>query len=205
MRVAEATRYPEVRDALAHAWSGFMQAALPECAWLAIPNIGAAAVPYFERWQLDGLILTGGDDPHDGVRAHTEAALLGMALQRDVPVFGVCRGLQQLQLHFGGSLVPCRDEAHVGRRHRVAFARSAAPLGEPGELRDVNSFHRLGIPQSMLTAPLAACALDDDGWVEAACASRHRAAGVMWHPERERTPHPNDIAMLRRFFQLPAP
>jgi N5-(cytidine 5'-diphosphoramidyl)-L-glutamine hydrolase len=202
MRVVRETRYAEQRDALAQDWSAFMQAALPECTWLAIPNIGPASVDYFDAWGLHGLILTGGEDGSAGERAETETALLRMALQRKLPVFGVCRGLQRLQTHFGGELALCSRNGHVGRRHPVWFNPIGSGLGIGAAQREVNSFHRWGIAAEHLAAPLSAFALTD-GWVEGAWSEDLRLAGVMWHPERERPVHAGDVLLMRHFFALP--
>ncbi len=202
-RVVRETRHGESRDALAHDWGGFMHAALPECVWLPVPNLGAGAVRFLDSWGLDGLIFTGGDDPNDGARAQTESALLSTARQRGMPVFGVCRGMQQLQLHFGGDLTSCPVDEHVGRRHTVMFNSSASEFGVEAAAREVNSFHRWGIAPEQLAEQLCALALTRDGWVEAVSARSHRLAGVMWHPERECPIHHGDTTLIRRFFGLP--
>lgn len=202
MRETRETRYPEWRDALARDWSAFMHAALPECAWLAIPNIGAAAVAYFDAWKLQGLILTGGEHESAGARAETETALLAMALERRLPVFGVCAGLQRLQSHLGGELSCCPGSSHVGRRHAVGYDPAGPTPGTGAGPREVNSFHRQGIAAGRLATPLVAFALTDDGWVEGAWSEDPRLAGVMWHPERERPFHDGDVALVRRVFGL---
>ena len=63
MRVLQAEGYSEPRDALSQEWSGFLSAALPNAAWLALPNLGAGHIrAYCEMWSINRLILSGGED-----------------------------------------------------------------------------------------------------------------------------------------------
>ena len=59
----EQRRYAQARDALAHDWAVFLAAALPGVAWMQLPNLGGEhIVPYCEQWEIDRLILSGGED-----------------------------------------------------------------------------------------------------------------------------------------------
>lgn len=198
MRISEDQGHGELRDALAQDWAAFIGVALPEWQWLPIPNLGEAAAEYAQAWELDGLIFSGGDDiGRHPARDSTEAALFGWARKHDLPLLGVCRGLQSIQVSLGGVLAPC--DQHVGRRHAVRFL----PLTELGVapcVEEVNSFHRFGIPCGALADGLRAFAVTDDGWVEAAMSAHGRVAGIMWHPEREQPARPRDVGIVRRLF-----
>lgn len=160
---------------------------------------------------LDGLLLAGGEDlaptffgknaqPGLGSvieqRDRHEWALLEAALKKDIPILGICRGFQLLNVYFGGTLyqdlttyfsaeIP-HFSAHLGREalvHEVSlpadtFLRKcygAANLW-------VNSLHHQGI--ETLAPELLSAARSGDGLVEG---FQHRAArcilGVQWHPE----------------------
>ncbi len=123
----------------------------------------------------------GGDEPG---RDATEQAVLGLALERDLPVLGVCRGMQAVVEHFGGQLVEV--DGHVGARH----ALSESP-------RTVNSYHRLAAVE--VAAPLVAIA-HVGPVVEAVRHLQARIIGVMWHPEREARFDEADVAMFRECF-----
>src|SRR5262245_1136597 len=124
MRVASAEGYAEARDALAQDWAAFMALALPDVAWLPVPNLGRRVLEFAQAWNLDGFIFTGGNDLGSAPsRDQTEAVLLNFALQTQRPVFGVCRGLQFIQQFFGGVIWPCGRERHVDVKHPVSFNR----------------------------------------------------------------------------------
>lgn len=158
---------------------------------------------------LDGLILSGGGDVHprrfgqplDGAEPHSiderrdelELALAPAALARDLPVFGICRGCQVLNVAMGGGMVQHFDghrtpEGGDTHYHDVTIrpgSRLHAAVG--GEALAVNTFHHQGVDAPAL-APVftPAATAQPDAWiVEAYESSRHRwVVGVQWHPER---------------------
>jgi putative glutamine amidotransferase len=156
---------------------------------------------------LDGLVLSGGGDVSPdrygaspgpataSARAEqddAELALLARALELDLPVLAVCRGLQLLAVLRGGSLhqhlpdVPAhaRHGAHAGQwsEHVVDLALGTALRTALGADRIVvNSGHHQGVADA---ADLVVAATSPDGLVEAAEVPGHRfAVGVQWHPE----------------------
>ena len=156
---------------------------------------------------LDGLILSGGGDvaPHyfnqelDGAEAESidlrrdelEIGLAQSALERDLPLFGICRGCQVLNVAAGGAMVqhldghrPAPDGAT--RFHDVqVVAGSRLHTIVATERFSVNTFHHQGIDPPSL-APLFQSAATADPWlVEAYESHSHRwVFGVQWHPER---------------------
>lgn len=201
MRETQPLSYREPRDALAREWGALLAAALPEAMWLPVPNLGAGVRDYAERWGLDGLVLTGGEDLGAcAARDRTERQLLQWCLQAHRPVFGVCRGLQMLQHHFGGPIARIAGRGHVARPHAVVISMRCCPVPLRSARMTVNSFHAYGIRERALAAPLEVLATTRDGYVEAAIASGPRLAGVMWHPERGRSLRAFDRALLRWTF-----
>ncbi|MFZ5427691.1 MAG: gamma-glutamyl-gamma-aminobutyrate hydrolase family protein [Thermodesulfobacteriota bacterium] len=159
----------ETRDAISRDWSAFM-------AW-ALPNTGEDAARLADPFALDALIQTGGDDlGADPLRDATERALLERALRLRLPVFGVCRGLQFVNAHLGGTLTSGHEAAHADTRFGCA----------PGEVI-VNSYHGQAVPLDGLAPGLAALAGSRDGLAEAVFLPGRPLACVQWHPaERER-------------------
>lgn len=158
---------------------------------------------------LDGIIFSGGGDVHpkyfgeelngaepesiDLLRDELELNLGRQALARDLPIFGICRGCQVLNVAAGGKMVQHLDGHRAfpdgaTRFHPVEFA-STSRLGEMvgQSALAVNTFHHQGVDQATL-APIfvAAGAASSDPWlVEAYESPSHRwVVGVQWHPER---------------------
>ena len=175
---------------------------------------------------FDGLLLSGGEDvdpalygqdPHEKLgrvnrrRDDQELGLIAAARRRGAPVFGICRGLQVLNVAYGGTLVqdlpalrPSSIRHEVGsprdfRAHEVTTTAGSflTPAGA-SRLR-VNSRHHQGIER--LGAGLEACAHSDDGLIEAVQAVPAAGEGrpifaVEWHPENLK-----DDADARRLFE----
>jgi gamma-glutamyl-gamma-aminobutyrate hydrolase PuuD len=157
---------------------------------------------------LDGLILTGGSDLDPelyGADAHPETfgvhrlrddaelALLRAALERDLPVLGICRGIQVLNVALGGDLHQHVPElvGHDGHKndppgqfleHAVEIGAGTRLAALLGERATVMSHHHQGIGR--LAAGLVEAARAEEGLVEAVEAPERRfAVGVLWHPE----------------------
>lgn len=161
---------------------------------------------------IHGLILTGGVDvdpslykqtPHPKVRRTNrrrdefEMALLRDALDRDLPVFAICRGHQLLNVALEGSLLQHIDgdghrahyeqEGHPSRWHVVRFAEGSRvrALLDTDEI-EVNSRHHQAVLPETLSPSLQATGFSPDGIVEVVESPRHRwLLGVQCHPERE--------------------
>jgi putative glutamine amidotransferase len=158
---------------------------------------------------LDGVIFSGGsdldpetygEDAHPetfGVhpeRDRAELALLERALERDMPVLGICRGSQVLNVALGGDLHQHLPEVvgHEEHKHNPpgVFADHDVTI-EPGTklaevfgaaTTDVKSHHHQGFRR--LGEGLIEAARAEDGSIEAVeDPDRRFALGVLWHPE----------------------
>lgn len=183
MRVVEASGYVEPRDALAWDWALFLEAkgAIP----LYVPNRLADPAAYLEALEPDLLILTGGDDPGTyPERDATETLLLERALEKNLPLLGVCRGIQLINAHFGGGL--CKVTGHVAKPHGILVA--GAPADCYSAEVEVNSYHNSGIAPEGVGAGLIPFARDAEGHVEGVLHPEKPLAAIMWHPERAAAP-----------------
>lgn len=143
--------------------------------------------------RVDGVLLSGGQDVASGPRDTTEHALLTEAQRIGMPVFGICRGLQILNVHRGGTLVDdlpgTTDHPAVGSgeerlsRHRIVDAAGwvADSLAADGV---VNSIHHQAIDR--LGTGLVVAARAEDGTVEAVAGTdpARFLRAVQWHPEK---------------------
>jgi gamma-glutamyl-gamma-aminobutyrate hydrolase PuuD len=191
-RVAVVPGYGERRDCLDQAWPRFLAACglLP----VIVPNIPELALALCAEDEVDGLVLTGGNDlvslgGDAPERDATENALVDMAEAKGLPVLGVCRGMQVLQQRSGVRLT--RVEGHVLQRQVIDVE------GTPVE---VNSYHGFGARESQ--PPLEVWAVAEDGVVKAVRHSTRRSIGIMWHPERRQPFAAADMALFRDFFQV---
>ena len=179
MRVTDAVGYHEPRDSVSQDWIRTLDAwgMLP----VLIPNHPATAEKLFDIHQPDCLILSGGEDiGSNAERDETEIRLLTLAIERQRPVFGVCRGMQLINRHFGGRLGTV--EGHVATPHDINVARDWQPFY--GERTHVNSYHNICVPADGLGTGLLGQATDDAGNIEGLAHAELPIRAVMWHPER---------------------
>lgn len=173
----------------------------------------------------DGVLLPGGEDispqmggslwtgakaqRNDVARDELELKLVGVARSVKKPILGICRGLQLLNVAYGGSLIadiddenrsalthmgalPSHSEAERGRslfgatHHRVHILTGSWLHQVFGETElEVNSFHHQAIDPKNVGEGLRPCAWASDGTIEAIEASdmNHFVAAAQWHPE----------------------
>lgn len=194
MRETLARDVVEPKDSLSQDWPVFMAAYFPEAQWLPVPNLGAAVASFATQWQLNGIILSGGNDLNSSpLRNETEIALLTWATRHEIPVFGVCRGMEMIQHYFGGQLT-YHPEHSAEEAHPVEWLES-------GERFLVNSFHQWGIATDNLAPPLQPLAVTNDGLIEALQHPELPLLGVQWHPERSGSPTDLDLRLMRDLFK----
>lgn len=175
---------------------------------------------------FDGLLLSGGVDVHpshygqdveadlmlDAERDDFEVPLGKAALASDMPVFGICRGFQLMNVLRGGPLIQHLPGHRAGEssdspsgQHDVRVApdtRLAALLG--GDV-PVNSRHHQGLTDAELAPGLQATAWSPDGLVEAFEEPGDRfVLAVQWHPERAAECDPACLNLAKAFVQAAA-
>ena len=156
---------------------------------------------------IDGLILSGGSDidpgsygakPHPETRGtrperdRFEIALGTRALERDMPVLGICRGMEMLNVIQGGTINQHITGLELHRHtpgaftdHRVRLESGSLAQQVVGtELTEVKSAHHQGLEE--LGEGVVASGHADDGLIEAIeLSGRSFAVGVLWHPEED--------------------
>jgi putative glutamine amidotransferase len=152
-------------------------------------------------------------DYHDLERDHTTLPLIRAAVEIGIPVLAICRGIQELNVALGGSLIqrvhdhPNRDdhrggpgpeEVRYGPKHQVVVTGSLARILK-ADLIQVNSVH--GQALDRLGNGLVVEAIAPDGTIEAVampCAPGW-LLGVQWHPEWGYATNPDSAAIFAAF------
>ena len=156
--------------------------------------------------------------PQDPLRDGVTLPLIRAAVARGIPILGVCRGFQEINVAFGGTLHQAVHELDEFGDHRedkgVELDDQYGPahpltLVEGGLLRHitgksetmVNSLHGQGI--NKLGSGLIAEAYAPDGLIEAFRIAEHPSFGmaVQWHPEWKMKEHPDSLALFDAFGQ----
>ena len=174
---------------------------------LPVPNLGRVKTKaYLELFsQVEGLVLSGGNNicpemySRSGVdaegcapvRDETEQELLKHAVENRMPVLGICRGMQFINVYFGGSLT--RDlfaecgQGHSGCRHDlfVSEERCAAYLSV--QRWEMQSYHDQGVLAEALAPSLRSFVTGPQTRVvEGLYHPALPVAGIQFHPEREK-------------------
>lgn len=166
---------------------------------LVLPVLPAETLPVADLLApVDALLLAGGGDLDpatygdlpdpstvdvDRLRDDVEVALARVAIERGVPVLGLCRGMQVVNVALGGRLH--QDvEGHVlppPGTHAVHTASGSLSRQLLGARVDVRSLHHQAVAE--LGTGLRATARSDDDGIEAIELPGHPLLGVQWHPE----------------------
>jgi putative glutamine amidotransferase len=212
---------PRIADALLNAVG-----ALP----IAIPPMGEAQIGVLDR--IDGLLIPGSatnvhpsnygngesltPERHDPARDATTLPLIRAAVARGLPVLAICRGVQELNVALGGTLLQNIHEIEGRADHRANGNGSAEVAYGPKHIVSVtgalariigadqilvNSLHTQAIDKS--GEHLVVNAVAEDGTIEAVSAPNAPGfvLGLQWHPEWRYADHPASVAIFRAFAE----
>lgn len=190
MRADKHPHYHETRDAIDQRWFKF----LSQCGLIPflIPNSPQLLEQYLSKIKFSGFLLTGGNSPleYEGdsaERDEIDQIIINFGLNNELPIVGVCRGMQSIQLAFDHKLQ--KVEAHVQPQQTITANH---------EKIAVNSYHTLGT--LTCNPPLECWAKSDDGVVKAIKHQQHTLWGIMWHPERLSPFRDQDLQFFQQVF-----
>jgi putative glutamine amidotransferase len=195
---------------------------------IAIQPMGEVQIGVLDR--VDGLLIPGSatnvhpsnygagesltPDRHDPLRDSTTLPLIRAAVARGLPVLAICRGIQELNVALGGTLLQNVHEIEgrhdhrangngsvevaYGPKHTVAVTGTLARIIGAGSIL-VNSLHSQAIDRP--GEGLVVDATAEDGTIEAVSAPNAPGfvLGIQWHPEWRYADHPASVAIFRAF------
>lgn len=166
----------------------------------------------FAIQHCDALLIPGGYDIHgyylqeplfdtctcyDTPQDHFDFQCIQQFEQANKPILGICRGMQMLNIYYGGTLLQ-----HINTEKHAINHTHSLQIPERSHLRQlysnpitVNSFHHQVVGK--LGKGLRSTAFSDDMYVEAFLHENKRVMGVQWHPEKM-----EDDQILPYFFDI---
>lgn len=180
---------------------------------------------------IDGLLLPGGQDTNPILYGEDplpqvnymleeqdlmEMELLRLAVQKGIPVLGICRGMQLMNITFGGGLIQdiyAQQKATVGHKQDSSIrsqATHSAKMLEGSLLESllgkeplyVNSYHHQALAKVADCFTVSATA--SDGIIEAIEAPEQQMLGVQWHPEEMYIRYPRFANLFRYLVEKAA-
>lgn len=171
-----------------------------------VSNVTKNVRAFVDEIDPKGIILSGGNDIHPSLygevplydgdyssdRDTLERELLSYTTEKGLPVLGVCRGMQFINVFFGGALIQNVGEitgsgvSHVATQHAVEINDEKAGQYFAKKTLCVNSYHKQAVNIKTLSAQLRPFAVAQPGGiVEALYHPGYPVAGIQWHPERK--------------------
>lgn len=199
-RLMENDSYYEIRDTLDVKWGklfrelGFLPIILPtEFDFKQI----------FENIEVDGILLTGGNDlscmdntPLNKQRDIFEKEIIKYAVDKNIPLFGICRGLQIIADYFLSSFK--KVDNHASTRHNLNASSASKYYESLKNINLVNSYHNYAVNE--ISDELTVSAFSTDGIIEAIEHKEYKIFAQMWHSEREESFNDNELSLIKKFF-----
>ena len=161
---------------------------------MAIPNNKALVDSIVEITDPVAIVLTGGNSlvKYGGnapERDETDKRLIDVAINKKIPIYGFCRGMQSILDYFGNNLEDVKG--HVAVRHIISGSESQV---------EVNSYHNQACCK-LDSDELEVVMSSDDGVIEKIKHKKLPIVGTMWHPERENPFAESDVELLRNLVE----
>jgi len=192
--------YYELREALDVRWSVLFQ----ELDFLPIVlPIKYEFKKYFDSIDIDGIFLTGGNDlnslnpsKESKQRDIFEKKLIEYGIENEIPIFGVCRGMQIMAEYFGSDFIEVENQ--VGIKHTIKVNKDSRYFKYLNEINEVNSFHNYAVKN--LSEDFLISATSRDNIIKAIEHKKYKIFGQMWHSEREEPFDTNELSLIQKFF-----
>lgn len=159
---------------------------------------------YFKEFSIDGLLLTGGNDLNSTnkndilsfKRDLFEKKLIDYAITNNIPILGICRGLQVIAEYFGSTMKTVSGQVAI--QHRLNINKESKYSKELSYLSKVNSFHNYAIDH--LGEELIVSATNESGIIKAIEHTHYNIFAQMWHSERENPFNEYELNLIKKVF-----
>lgn len=160
-----------------------------------MPNMSKNINQFLDTLKPDGILLTSGGNPKENnLRKITENKLIKYSIKNNLPLIGICRGAQVINIFFKGNVVPIKN--HVRRNHIIK-----GDIIKGMKKTSVNSYHDLGITKKTLGKNLKILASTNDLSIECFKHTRKEIMGIMWHPERYKILRKFEKKIIKNFYK----
>jgi len=179
----------ESYDSLDIRWSNFFL----KCNLIPIllPNNLSVAEKILEKINFGGFVFTGGGKIRslggDDSRECIEDKILSICINKNLPLIGVCRGMQKIQDFFNISIYEV--EGHIMKKQDIIINNKNI---------EKNSFHNYGTKDSSKEFDVWASSYDNV--IKAIHHNKYNISAMMWHPERLKPFHDDDINYFTNKF-----
>ncbi len=158
---------------------------------------------YFNLFKIDGVLLTGGNDLSvcrsnelSIARDNYEKKLLQFCIKNEIPVLGICRGMQIIADLFNSTFKTVKNE--VNKRGSLIINPISRFYHDLNKIDEVNSYHNFSI--NKLSDDLIISATNKKGVIKAIEHKKKSIFGQMWHPERENPFSKPQLLLIQEFF-----
>lgn len=201
-RVEKIDSYNETRDCLDQNW--FLLLEKLKINFVTIPNSLKNLEKYLIVNKIKGFILSGGNDI-SGLdfsnnssldRDKTENLILKYAYKKKLPVLGICRGFQMINIFCKGGLIITKN--HVRAQTKVVCLNDDKIFSN---YTSIMCYHNYSINKSNIGENLEVLLTSEDECIEA---SKHNTLpwyGIMWHPERSSPFNTYDLKLFKEIFK----
>ena len=208
-RITEELKYHEIRDSISHDLINNLESNgfLP----VLIPNSEIRPEQYYKKIKFNLFILSGGDNlifenkitsinKEKQKRDIVEKKFLKFCISKNIPVIGICRGMQLINVYFDGSLTLLNNKTHNNGLHNIKIERFAKTIF-PNSFLFVNSFHNNVVLENDISNQLIPFMYAEDDSIEALVHKKYPILGVMFHPERSFNNNPIDHYLNNAFYK----
>lgn len=189
----EKSKYNEIRPQLDIRLFDF----IIKCGFYPVP------IPYFldpnkksisnlNKWlkiiKPDGLILSGGEDlGKNRLRDRSEYFLFNYFKKNNLPIIGICRGMQLIASIYGSKLKKVKN--HVNKKTKISFGN---------KFQKVKCYHNYSITKC--PSEFEIISKSKDNQIESINSKNNKILGLMWHPERDKIFSKFNISIFKKFL-----